>query len=306
MTYGEATWGDGMKLVSSSGSVECYRQTSPSFAALEVTAVKKVALKEETQWEIGGVEITGKTPEGGFITTTFGATDEEKKMVMEFWSVHNPDRKSTSKASSFGTVAIEGKPPYHVEAKSAADLKKQQKKLSITSEQAKGAARDEFQKLDLNSDGKLDLEEWAKYTAKFGLTTSESVQAFKAWDLDDSKGIDIDEFEKVMSEVMQLQIDVANDLLDAVGMAPEEMARLVQFGCCCCLCTACLSWLPLYCKMKAIGKKVEQKANHKDGPLKEADLSEPGRKIKARLLHGPGSMGAPKPEGMQRQMSGQV
>ena len=43
-------------------------------------------------------------------------------------------------------------------------------------------------------------------TADFGLTTGESVQAFKAWDLDGSNGINIDEFEKLMVEVMALKL----------------------------------------------------------------------------------------------------
>lgn len=159
--------------------------------------------------------------------------------------------------------------------------------LKVSNEQAKGAARDQFNKLDTNGDGKLDLAEFTVYMAQFGLTTAESVTAFKAWDLDASEGITIDEFENLMGAVLEIQLaaigEAANAFTAEFGEKPEDLAKWYAFGCCCCLCTAGLSCCPIYCKLKAIQAKMAKK----DKPLAESNLDDSSRKLKAKLLAGP-------------------
>ena len=94
---------------------------------------------------------------------------------------------------------------------------------------------------------------------------------------------------------------VSRQVLDSVGN-PEDMAKYMVFGCCCCACTLCLSWCPLWCKMRSIAKKMEKKAG---GPLKESSLGINERAIKTRLLTGPEAT-PPSPQAMARSLSGKV
>jgi hypothetical protein len=126
---------------------------------------------------------------------------------------------------------------------------------------------------------------------EFGLTQAEATQAFKSWDLDRSAGIEYDEFEKMLGAVVQLKLkqqeaaekameevfgaafgqkDMDNIDESAMEKKMEGYGQLLTFGCCCCLCTACLSWCPFYCKMRSIAQKAKK-------PLAEANMTADGQ-----------------------------
>jgi len=69
--------------------------------------------------------------------------------------------------------------------------------------------RNTFSKLDKNADGKLELDEWLEYMATFRISDAEATQSFKAWDVDGSNGISIDEFESLMNARFILSVDSA-------------------------------------------------------------------------------------------------
>ena len=158
-----------------------------------------------------------------------------------------------------------------------------------------------------------ELTEWTPFVRhEFGLKRAEAAQAFEAWDLDRSKGeISTAEFERMLAHVIRIKnysralraklsgsasytivksvvsAAVASDLglpcnekLGGVATF-KELQCMSAFGCCCCLCTACLSWCPYCCAIVCIRKNLE-------APLRKVQ-SEEVRDIKAKLLDGPGA-----------------
>ena len=76
------------------------------------------------------------------------------------------------------------------------------------------------------------------------------------WDLDSDGNIDIEEFTRIFEEIEASKHVVLKHALQS-GMqgsqAEEEKGcdHLKVFGATCCLCTLCLSWIPLYCRMRS-------------------------------------------------------
>ena len=185
--------------------------------------------------------------------------------------------------------------------------------VQALSDDERDRVKEVFAMLDKNNDGKLELSEWTPFVRhEFGLKRAEAAQAFEAWDLDRSKGeISTAEFERMLAHVIRIKnysralraklsgsasytivksvayAAVASDLglpcnekLGGVATF-KELQCMSAFGCCCCLCTACLSWCPYCCAIVCIRKNLE-------APLRKAQ-SEEVRDIKAKLLDGPGA-----------------
>ena len=109
------------------------------------------------------------------------------------------------------------------------------------------------------------------------------------------------QFEKVVAETMEIEAAMTDEIIGAIGN-PEDVAKYMAFGCCCCICTACLSWVPFCCKMRSVKKTMEKSIG---GPLKEQNMNPMQMKVKARLLGGPAAAAA-SPQKMERETSGSV
>eukprot|EP00325_Prymnesiales_sp_UTEX-LB-985_P021076 CAMPEP_0174721682 /NCGR_PEP_ID=MMETSP1094-20130205/36882_1 /TAXON_ID=156173 /ORGANISM="Chrysochromulina brevifilum, Strain UTEX LB 985" /LENGTH=221 /DNA_ID=CAMNT_0015922423 /DNA_START=39 /DNA_END=704 /DNA_ORIENTATION=- len=198
------------------------------------------------------------------------------------------DANVTDEAIQAGFKKLEGMSAEEINALPSMNEKAEiPVNLSEVSEQAKGAARDRFKALDKNGDGKLDIGEWKRYMGEFGLYASEAEIAFKAWDMDKSDGITVDEFEKVVADIeevkKQAEAEVMNTLPDF-----GKMQRVLCFACCCCLCTAGLSCCPvmrMYAKTQAALTKKYGAMGAGDTDVLINNISV--REVKTKLLKGP-------------------
>jgi len=161
-----------------------------------------------------------------------------------------------------------------------------------------GAVKDLFEKLDKNKDGTLQMSEWASYMkTEYGFTDAEAEKAWTAWDLDRNGAIDPNEFEGMMGHVTKLKMEAQEKQAKAVQAVMTgafggneadmekkvgNMQTLYCIGCCCCACTLCLSWCPLFCKMRSISKQAE-------APMAEANVAADlaAVAVKNKLLDGP-------------------
>jgi len=160
----------------------------------------------------------------------------------------------------------------------------------------RGMLKDEFESLDKNKDGKLELSEWTSNMKKYGLTAAEAETAFKAWDLDTSSGITFDEYERMMGDVIRLKKRAVEHMQAMVEKqlggaetkkATNQMGKRVacqsKFCCWCCLCCPCVC-ASMYMGAKAVAAPL--KASIESG---EEAGNKSAAEIKQKLLSGPGT-----------------
>ena len=125
----------------------------------------------------------------------------------------------------------------------------------------------------------------------------------KLWDFDSDGNIDIDEFCRIFEEIEASKHVVLKDALRAGISATQSQAEeekgcdtLKVFGAGCCLCTLCLSWLPLYCRMRY----QLDASNHK-----AVTTATPFLAAKRALLKGPNKSTMPPASRRRRQTTPQ-
>merc|ERR1711934_417820 len=148
---------------------------------------------------------------------------------------------------------------YGARAKAYRDLQ------HLSDDTLRGFAREDLYdmaKLDLNNDGFLDRQEFAKVMQdKVGMDEGECKKAFELWDVDTGGTVGPHEFCAMFAiyraEFSVVSQDAADDAMYSVvdnlipgGICAGAVAG--YFGLCCSLCTLCLSWLPMYCIAKKI------------------------------------------------------
>lgn len=127
---------------------------------------------------------------------------------------------------------------------------------TVNTQDRKETLREKFNKADVNQDQQISIEEAKILLADLKLNTSQLEQVFVNYDKDHSGGISFDEYYKAYIEAEEKF--VAKEL-EEVAASMDSMLSSSQwllFGCCCCLCTGCLSWIPFCCTKHRAEAKV--------------------------------------------------
>eukprot|EP00958_Prasinococcus_capsulatus_P020316 scaffold2631_cov412-Prasinococcus_capsulatus_cf.AAC.9 len=115
-----------------------------------------------------------------------------------------------------------------------------------------------FFKVDKDGNGMLDADEFCDVLlGHYAIKRQDGLQVFRSWDMDDSKGIELEEWIFVMAKLERGYNKIANKLVKDIVAETDASRESIQwyrsFAVACCLCTACLSWIPLMLRLESLG-----------------------------------------------------
>ena len=115
--------------------------------------------------------------------------------------------------------------------------------------------------------------------------------------MDKDGGMSLDEFANVIGELHQAKQDAVATVMSRIQQEAREqplsqdtpmtaadtheIISYWEWGCLCCLCTLCLSWVPLFRKMQRIEVELQQRK------LKEESMKQAVINARNKLLAGP-------------------
>jgi len=118
------------------------------------------------------------------------------------------------------------------------------------SKEEKEAARQLFDKYDTDNNGTIDGNELRSLLkTEFSMKDADVNQVMSKFDQNKDNKMDFEEF-------CQLCQFNRNAVMMGVAMDALTVAAYAKWGCYCCLCTACLSWIPYFCKIRQMQSRI--------------------------------------------------